>query len=88
MKVKKLQKYGNKSGLMGCRWSSLNAPDTENPLYHPILGLHEFPFPFLAISRRQNQTAFRSAAAGQWSPITDERKFIRETNNLSFVRLG
>ena len=32
---------------MGCKWSSLNAPGTENPLSHPFLGLGEFPFPFI-----------------------------------------
>ena len=44
MKVKKLEFYGNKSGLKGCKWSSLNAPGTENPLSHSVLGLEEFPF--------------------------------------------
>ena len=43
MKVKKLQKYVNKSGLMGCNWSSLNALGTESPLSHSVLKLEEFP---------------------------------------------
>ena len=44
MKLKKLQKLGNKSGLTGCKWSSLNAPGTQTPLFHPYLKLGEFPF--------------------------------------------
>ena len=44
MKVKKLQKYKGKSGLMGCKWSSLNATGTENPLPHSVLKLEEFFF--------------------------------------------
>ena len=44
MKVKKLKFYGNKSGLKGCKWSSLNAPGTESTLSHPILKLDEFSF--------------------------------------------
>ena len=48
MKVEKLQIYGNKSGSMGCKWSSLNAPGTENPWSHPILEFCYFPFPIIA----------------------------------------
>ena len=44
MKVKKLEKFGNKSGLTGCKWPSLNAKCTESPLTHPFLELGEFPF--------------------------------------------
>ena len=47
MKVKKLENFQNKRGLMGCKWSSLNAPGTENPLSHSLLGLEEFPFPII-----------------------------------------
>ena len=47
IKVKKLQNYQNKSGLMGCKWSSLNAPGTEKPLSHLILELVEFHFPII-----------------------------------------
>ena len=32
---------------MGCKWSNLNVPGTENPLSHPLLGLKEFPFPII-----------------------------------------
>ena len=32
---------------MGCKWSSLNAPGTGNPLSHSVLGLDEFPFPII-----------------------------------------
>ena len=34
MKVEKLQKFGNKSGLMNCKWSSLNAPGTQSLVSH------------------------------------------------------
>ena len=45
MKAKKLQKYQNKCGLFGCKWSSLNAPGTGNPLSHPVLELGNCPLP-------------------------------------------
>ena len=32
------------TGSMGCKWSSLNAPGTENPLW-----LEEFPFPIIGL---------------------------------------
>ena len=47
MKVKKVQKYQNKMGWMGCKWSSLNAPGIENPLSHSILKLGELHFPII-----------------------------------------
>ena len=49
MKVKKMQKFGNKSVLMVCKWSSLNAPGTGNPLFHPILNLGELHFPIIGL---------------------------------------
>merc|ERR1712115_478874 len=47
MKVKMMEIFQNKRGLMGCKWPSLNAQGTENPLSHPILKLDEFPFPII-----------------------------------------
>ena len=47
MKVEKMENFHFKRGLMGCKWSSMNAPGTENPLSHPILELGEFPFPII-----------------------------------------
>ena len=44
MKVKMMEKFLNKRGLKGCKLSSLNAQDTENPLSHSLLGLDDFPF--------------------------------------------
>ena len=44
MKVKKLENCGNKSGLTGCKWSSLNAQGTQTSLSIPFLELGEFPF--------------------------------------------
>ena len=49
MKVEKLKICWNKMGLMGCRWSSLNAPGTGNPLFHSVLKLEEFPFPIIGL---------------------------------------
>ena len=47
MKVKMMENFRNKRGLMGCKRSSLNAQGTENPLSHSFLGLEEFPFPII-----------------------------------------
>ena len=47
MKVKNLAKSGNKIGLTGCKWSSLNVPGTGNPLSHSVLELGEFLFPII-----------------------------------------
>ena len=47
MKVKKLEKFLNKIGLKGCKWSTLNAPGTETPQSHPYWELGEFPFPYM-----------------------------------------
>ena len=47
MKVKKLWKFGKKSGSVGCKWSSLNTPGTGNPLSHSIWKLDESPFPII-----------------------------------------
>ena len=47
MKVKKLEKFQNKMGLKSCKWSSLNAPDTQTPVSHP--GWEKSIFPFSAL---------------------------------------
>ena len=44
MKVNSMENFQNKCCLNGCTWSSLNAPSTGNPLYHPIWKLGEFLF--------------------------------------------
>ena len=44
MKVKVMKNVGNEMGPTGCKWSSLNAKDTEKPLSHFILVLGELPF--------------------------------------------
>ena len=48
MKMKNLKNFQKKMGLMGCNWSSLNAPGTQTPLSLPILKLDEFLFPIIA----------------------------------------
>ena len=45
MKVKKLKIFWDKMGSKGCKWSSLNAQGTGNPLPHPVLELKNLPFP-------------------------------------------
>ena len=55
MKVKKMEKFGNKGGLMGCKWSGLNAPGTGNPLSHPVLELRNCPFPNIDPRDRVNK---------------------------------
>ena len=44
MKVNKFENVQSETGLKGCKWSSLNAPGTETPQFHPIWKLQEFPF--------------------------------------------
>ena len=44
IKVKEIKNFPNKSGAKGCKWSSLKAPGTENPLSHPFLELAKLPF--------------------------------------------
>ena len=48
MKMKKMKILRNKMGSMGCKWSSLNSPGTENTLSHSILKLYESPFPIIS----------------------------------------
>ena len=47
MKVKKLKIFQNKMALKKCKWSSLNAPGTENRPSHSFLGLEEFLSPII-----------------------------------------
>ena len=47
MKGEKLEFIGNKNDLKGHKWSSLNAPGTENPLSHPVLELDNCPLPII-----------------------------------------
>ena len=42
IKVKKLENLGNKIGLTGCKWPSLNAQGTKTPESHPILVISLF----------------------------------------------
>ena len=43
-KMEQIENFQNKMGLKGCKWSSLNAPGTENPLSHSFLELGKPPF--------------------------------------------
>ena len=55
IKVEKLEISQDKMGSKDCKWSSLNAPGTENPLSHPVLKLDEFPFPIIGLWGNKNQ---------------------------------
>ena len=46
MRAKNLENFGDKIGLISCKWSSLNAPGTEKPLPHS--GWENSIFPFSA----------------------------------------
>ena len=45
MKVKKFEKFRNKIGSSGCKWSSLNVSGTKTSLSDPYLELGEFLVP-------------------------------------------
>ena len=38
MKMEKLEKFQNKMGLKGFKWSNFNAPGTDTPVPYPLLG--------------------------------------------------
>ena len=44
MKVKATENSYNKMSLKWCKWSSLNAPGTQTPLYHLVLKFAKWPF--------------------------------------------
>ena len=46
MQVEKMEFFQNVRCAKGCKWSSLIAPGTENPLSHSFLGLWHFSFPY------------------------------------------
>ena len=48
IKVKELEKFQNKMGLKGCKWSSFNTPGTETPQSHAYWELGEFPFSIIS----------------------------------------
>ena len=43
IKMKQIKNCSDKLGLMGCRWSNLNAPATQTPLSHLVLELEKLP---------------------------------------------
>ena len=69
MKVKKMENFQNKRGLMGCKWSSLNAPGTETPLSHSVLELGEFPFPII-----------RPKSRSRLAPVFELEEWLRTDN--------
>ena len=74
MKVKKMEKFGNKIGYMGCKWSSLKAPGTGNPLSHPVLELRNCPLPILALWGNKN-----------WPPSMKVKKMEKDGNKIGLV---
>ena len=47
MKMENVENFQSKMGLMGCKWSNLNAPGIEIHFWHQILGLGGFNFPII-----------------------------------------
>ena len=41
---KKADFFGDKISLTGCKWSSLNAPNTDTPVSHSLFESSRFPF--------------------------------------------
>ena len=85
MKVKKLEIFQNKRGLKGCKWSSLNAPGTENPLSHSLLGLEEYPFPisrFMVRTPKETKDKRRFAARNAVGIITAGKRFCVKVRNI------
>ena len=78
--VKQIGNTQNKMGSKGSKWSSLNAPGTQSPLYHPILKLDEISFLHkeLIIVRQSLTTRHVPpnlvAAAGMIHDATDRRR--------------
>ena len=52
MKVEMLEKFLNKMGLLGCKWSNVNAPGTQSCHSHSIIELGDFPL--LALWNNKN----------------------------------
>ena len=51
IKVKKFENLGNKIGLAGCKWSSLNDPGTQSPVSHSyVVQIRFFLLPFDALA--------------------------------------
>ena len=66
MKVKELEIFQNKSGLKGCKWSSLSAPGTETPQSYPYWERENLPTPIIRQLLHVNHT---------WSVRKVEKKF-------------
>ena len=85
MKVKKLEIFQNKRGLKGCKWSSLNAPGTENTQSHSLLGLEEYPFPisrFMVRTPKETKDKRRFAARNAVGIITAGKRFCVKVRNI------
>ena len=59
---------------MAYKWSSLNAPGTETPLSHSLLGLEEFPFPLLALWGNKN-----------WPPSMNVKKLLKYGKKIGLM---
>ena len=81
MKVKKVENVHDKSVSTGCKWSSLIAPGTENPLSHPILKLEEFPFPIIR-SKSRSRLAHKKPGVKKFSHC------VSKTFDFCFYTLG
>ena len=81
MKMKKMEAFWNKSCLKGCKWSGLNAPDTETPLSHSVLELEESPFPIIGpLGYKEWAPQYESEKV--WK-ISEQKWFQQAANGLS-----
>ena len=54
IKVKQIENCQNKTGLKGCKWSTLKALGTQTPLSHSVLELDFSLFSLLALPGNEN----------------------------------
>ena len=69
--MEKLKNLWDKISSTCSKWSSLNAPGTENSLSYPFLELGEFPFLILALWGNKN-----------WPPSIKVQKFENQENKI------
>ena len=74
--LKKLKIFRDLTGLKGCKWSSLHAPGTGNPLSPPILSffLHSL-FPSLSLKN----TRFRDRHLASFVKVEARKIYFFET---------
>ena len=82
MKVKELEIFQNKSGLKGCKWSSLGAPGTETPQSYPHWERENLP-----TSNIGDSGGFQCLGPSNWticSPLSQFHSEHFQTLSLSY----